>query len=297
MKKNIDIGIIILNYNSYNDTINLVNSLQNQNNSITLEIVVVDNKSPNESVKHLKIIEAYKNVNLLETKSNLGYARGNNFGLNYLYNNFNAEFVTILNNDVSINDNLIFSKLIDEYNSIENCGFISPIEVDSNGTINSYCGRKRPSFLMEILNSFLLFTYLFPNISKYNIDIKKRRIKVDIIAGAFLFTKMKYFKQINFFDSGTFLFLEERILSKKVENSKREQFLITSINYLHQTSLSINKTFSGLEQAKIFNESLIYYTKNYNRFGSVKAFILLIFLKFKIFQFKIFYFCKNYFNK
>ena len=294
MKKKIDLGIIILNYKTYKETLTLVYSLIDLKIKVSFQIIVVDNDSPNNSIKELKKIKKIENVSLLKSDSNLGYACGNNLGLNFLYENFICEFVAILNNDVILNDQLIFSKLINSFKVINNCGFIAPVEVDKFGKINSYCGRKRPSFLIEILNSILLFPIIFPNISRYNIDLRKKKIKVDIIAGSFLFTSLKYFKEINFFDEGTFLFLEERILSKKVENSNKGQFLILETNYQHQTSLSINKTFSGLDQAKIYNKSLLYYTRNYTKYGNYKALVLNYFLKFKIFQFTLYYFFKNF---
>ena len=65
MKK---IGIVILNYKSYRDTIRLISDLQKQKGDIFLEIVVVDNNSPNESVgeidKYLTTIEFQERYHL-----------------------------------------------------------------------------------------------------------------------------------------------------------------------------------------------------------------------------------------
>ena len=79
------IGVVILNYNSYQDTINLVQELQCQSLSENLRIIVVDNDSPNNSYEFLKELEdRFSNTVVLQTGENLGYAKGNNFGLEYL---------------------------------------------------------------------------------------------------------------------------------------------------------------------------------------------------------------------
>lgn len=47
------IGVIILNYNSFSDTIKLVSELQRQTIAYQLEIIIVDNDSPNGSYEKL----------------------------------------------------------------------------------------------------------------------------------------------------------------------------------------------------------------------------------------------------
>ena len=92
------IGIVILNYNSFSDTIKLVEKLRLQSLAKDLLIIIVDNASPNNSFKHLKPLEKkFSNVKVLQTGENLGYAKGNNFGLNYLDNNVKPDYVAILN--------------------------------------------------------------------------------------------------------------------------------------------------------------------------------------------------------
>ena len=48
------IGVVVLNYKNYNETINCVNSLLGQSN-VDLEIVIVENGSNNDSEKVLNL--------------------------------------------------------------------------------------------------------------------------------------------------------------------------------------------------------------------------------------------------
>ena len=283
-----ELGIVILNYNNHIDTINLVKSLCLQSIFESMHVVVVDNKSTDHSFPNLKELENINsNVHVIQSKSNLGYAKGNNIGLEFI-DKFNVNYVAILNNDLIIKDEFLFVKLISEYEEIKNPAFIAPVEVDTKGIINQYCARKKPSFVQEILNTFLFYVYFFPRISSYEIKENQSKVEVEILSGAFMFTSFEFFKNIGFFDPGTFLFLEERIISEKVLKLGLKQYLVPKLNYNHKTSESINKTFTNIEQQEIFNKSLIYYVENYLKHGAIKSMVIRVFLSLKILQFRIY---------
>jgi GT2 family glycosyltransferase len=70
------LGIILVNYNDWDNLINCVNSI---NASNKCNIYIVDNDSkPHEYINELKLLE---NVTLIMSKINLGYSAGNNLGL------------------------------------------------------------------------------------------------------------------------------------------------------------------------------------------------------------------------
>ena len=74
-------GMVILNYNDYENTIKMILQVRDYKN--INKIVVVDNHSTDSSVEK---ITPYlnKHVVLLEARKNGGYAFGNNLGLKYL---------------------------------------------------------------------------------------------------------------------------------------------------------------------------------------------------------------------
>jgi len=105
MKK---IAIIVLNWKQPKLTIETIASvLKIKHDSFDYEIILVDNGSPDDSIKIFN--KEYKNnklVKILNTKSNLGYAGGNNFGIDYALKN-NFDFLTLLNNDVLVDPNFL----------------------------------------------------------------------------------------------------------------------------------------------------------------------------------------------
>ena len=93
---------IILNYNSYQDTIKCITNLYKINAEV--DVVVVDNASTNNSIEMIN--DAFigkENFYLLENNKNTGYAAGNNIGLKFASDKLtHVEFMCIMNPDTII---------------------------------------------------------------------------------------------------------------------------------------------------------------------------------------------------
>lgn len=98
--------IILLNYNGYEDTIQCMESLEKIDYE-NYEVVIVDNKSTNESLKKLtEYIEEHKTSfrkkhTLIPSKNNHGFAAGNNIGIKYALKN-QCDFVVLINTDTLV---------------------------------------------------------------------------------------------------------------------------------------------------------------------------------------------------
>nr|WP_230647229.1 glycosyltransferase [Lacticaseibacillus paracasei] len=77
---------LILNYQNYQQTILCCHNLIEAGVDL---VTIVDNDSSNDSVHQLHVaLNKYKQVRILTTKANLGYARGNNVGLRAIESEF-----------------------------------------------------------------------------------------------------------------------------------------------------------------------------------------------------------------
>lgn len=94
-----EVVIVILNYCGADDTITCVQSLQ-QLAQAPLEIAVVDNNSPDDSVNRIKA--AFPEITILVAPNNNGYAAGNNAGIRYALANARCQAVWLLNNDTVV---------------------------------------------------------------------------------------------------------------------------------------------------------------------------------------------------
>lgn len=93
-----EVYIIVLNWNGWRDTLDCLGSLEKLDYP-RYEMVVVDNGSSDGSEE--KIRERYPRVALVQTGANLGFARGNNSGIEYALER-DVEFVWLLNNDTLV---------------------------------------------------------------------------------------------------------------------------------------------------------------------------------------------------
>lgn len=109
------LGIVILNFRVYEETIRCVSSIRNVIEKC-YQIVIVDNGSSNGSYKYLKeYFKEWTGIDVIQNKKNEGFAKGNNAGIKYLKNNYNVEFVFLLNSDTLFKDKDYFKKLMKKY--------------------------------------------------------------------------------------------------------------------------------------------------------------------------------------
>ncbi len=285
-----NIGIVILNYQSYSDTIKLVESLQEQTLAQCLKIVIVDNASPNESYEQLKNLpERFPNVTVLQTGKNLGYAKGNNYGLHHLDEEVHPDYVAILNNDVELPSDC-FEKLIARYEQLDNPCLISPrqIMLDGHENIGGNLGRFRD----DLKNLFFLYRYFHrckntsPKIHNQN---HNKELKVDIVPGSFMFASMKNFKAIGFFYPETFLFVEERFVAHEAKRQGFQNYILMDETYLHAHSKTINKSFSLLSKYRMQYDGWIKFTCKCRSQGKFKALLLKPFIYYSLAE--IFFLC------
>jgi GT2 family glycosyltransferase len=286
------IGIIILNYNSFSDTIILVKDLQLQTVAKDMQIVVVDNASPNNSYVHLKPLEKqYQNVVVLQTGENLGYAKGNNFGLNYLDDNVKPDYVAILNNDIVLPRNC-FEKLIEKYKVLDSPAIIAPKQLDINN--KELVPYKLNNYLDDCLNLFFVFKIFHKrNSLKYTDTTGLKAMKVEMIPGSFMFAAFETFKNMGFFYPNTFLFVEERFIAVKAKQMNLNNYILLDETYVHAHSKTINTAFSQVGKYKLLYQGWLEFTRTCRFNGKLKAVILKPLMQLSLLEMRLVYSVKN----
>lgn len=89
------VSIIIVNYNGMKFLKRCLSSIFRQSYP-KIEIILVDNGSIDGSIDYLK--REFPSVKIIENKKNLGFARGNNIGIN----NAKGDLIATLNNDTDV---------------------------------------------------------------------------------------------------------------------------------------------------------------------------------------------------
>ncbi len=111
------IAVILVNYNGLSDTIDCLNSIGEQ--TLPIQAIVVDNASKENEA--LIIQKQFPKVKTIRSNNNLGFAGGNNVGIQWALNN-NFEYIALLNND-TILDCQLFEYLLNE---VEENAIVAP---------------------------------------------------------------------------------------------------------------------------------------------------------------------------
>jgi GT2 family glycosyltransferase len=79
MTSNLDVSIIIVNWNTREVTCECLRSIYRHTSGIDFELIVVDNGSSDDSTAIIR--KRYPHVVLIENTENLGFATANNQGI------------------------------------------------------------------------------------------------------------------------------------------------------------------------------------------------------------------------
>ena len=198
-----DLSVVIVNYETFELTKNAVNSIFKYSYPFSVEVIVVDNASTDDSLSKLQDYFQDK-VNFIASKVNNGFAAGNNQALKKV----NSKYVLLLNSDTIVWENT----LTDIYNYMENnsdvgaCGCQVLLE---DNTLDKACKRSFPN----VKNSFFRLFHI-PTKSKddnYNLDDLDDNgcYEIDCLTGAFIFARKKVLDEIGFLDETFFMYGED----------------------------------------------------------------------------------------
>lgn len=277
-------GFIIVNYNDYVTTKELIDNIKNY--KIIDEIVVVDNCSKDNSFEELKKIKC-KKLSVIQNSANKGYASGLNFGAKYLIEKYKECNLVFSNADIVIYNEKDLKKLIEDLNENKNYGIVAPIIKEHTGYSK---GWKLPTpFQDSVLNIIGIHRFLRPKMLFYKDNYFKGKVKVDVILGCFFLMNSKILEDVDFFDENTFLFYEENIMSKKLQGKNYDVIIDSDVEVFHNHSVTIDKNVQKINKLKMLKTSQFYFQKNYNKANKFEMALLKITAKTTIFLLSIYY--------
>ena len=112
----IEVSIITINYNGLEDTCALIETIPFNEN---MEVIVVDNDSKNQEAD--TIAQQYPQVRVIKSERNLGFAGGNNLGIQAAQ----GKYLFLINNDTIFKEFNILA-LIDRMESSPAIGIVCP---------------------------------------------------------------------------------------------------------------------------------------------------------------------------
>lgn len=240
------VAVVVLNYKSYEETIECVKSLLQQ--SVYNEIVIVENGSQNKSWEVLnREFGETKNVTLLESKENLGFAKGNNIGIQYARKQLNCTFVFVLNSDTILDDQKTIETMLSMYE--RKVGLISCLCYGMDGKIANPSFVSKYNLYYKYIRTTLYNTYmLFRNSISKNENANRalengtvvkhnqnefKQYKYVITGCAFMLTPdfFEYYEQLY---PMTFLYAEETALAWYIKKAGLKTVYCEKTKLLHK---------------------------------------------------------------
>lgn len=256
---NINVSIIIVNYNTKKLTIDCIHSILNFTENLSYEIIVVDNASQDDSCKEIRAI--FPNITIIESDINLGFGRANNLGFKYA----KGKYLLFLNSDCLLIENTI-KKMFDYFESHKNnnLGAIGCILLDKDHNLNtSY--QRFPTFknifkslVITRLNSLIKTNLKLKESANY---ILEKNCEVDFITGADLFIPSKTFSLLNGFDPIFFMYYEETDLQKRMSDISLKRIILEDTFIIH---LEGGSTKKNLKTITLFVDSQYKYIKKHS---------------------------------
>ena len=112
------LSIITINYNGLKDTCELIDTLPLNNE--TIEVIVVDNASTQDEATEIE--KRYQQVKVIKSDENLGFAGGNNLGIQAAH----GKYLFFINNDAILPQLSALSLLINRLESSDQIGMVCP---------------------------------------------------------------------------------------------------------------------------------------------------------------------------
>ena len=186
-----DITVVITTFKSESKIYDCLNSI-----NPSVKIIVIENSNNLKFKEKLEI--EYPNLKCYLAGENLGYAKGNNFGLKKVQ----SKFALIINPDARLGDSAL-ENFFKSCKAKQDFAIISPfIQERNDNNINNQLEKK---------------------------DL----VEVDNVKGFAMFLNIEQFRDVGYFDDNFFIYFEEIDLCRRIKKKKKKIYLDPSIKIFH----------------------------------------------------------------
>ena len=248
------VSIVTINYNSLEDTLLFLESIESSVpfSNLELEVIIVDNAS---RVSPKDALKDYPWVTLVESKHNLGFAGGNNLGVM----ESDGDYLFFVNNDTELN--LIdLEELIDQYRANPDYGLLTPVILNEDGTVQ-YAGYTD-------LNTLTGRNKLISQLDK-----KEGIQDTSFPHGAAMLISRKNLERVGLMSENYFLYYEELDWGSRIKSAGLKIGVCLSSKIVHKESVSVGK----VSECKLYfmTRNRILYARKH--FTTVERFIFSMF--------------------
>lgn len=241
------VGIIILNYNSWDDTKECIKSIWEAEQKLDYRIYLVDNCSPIRPDAGWIEEMRQSGIVLIQNEQNTGYSSGNNVGIRKALAD-GCDALLISNSDVRYEKDSI-SKMYQYLEKNPETGIVGPKIVLKDGSTQKECMMKKTG-MREKYFLRTRFYMLFPKLNKEywgrEHDYENETFVVYAVLGCCFMFSRNCALEVTPLDEESFLYEEELILGISMERAGWETVYYPEsvIHHLHGNSTQRVKAFA-----------------------------------------------------
>lgn len=265
-----DLSIIIVTYNSQNDIVKCLASLEQYCGGVKGEIIVFDNASTDDTVDH--VARQFPKVRLLRHTVNAGFGRANNMAVAQSH----GRYIMLLNPDTWV-DNDLAAAAVEFLDAHREAGACAPRILLPDGSLQAGSICALPTLALLFYEQTGL-SYLFPRsaiFGRYRMTHWNHAEvrEVEHATAACLVLRREAYFAINGFDEGFFIYIEDVDLSHRLKANGQRIFYLPSAHVYHAGGHSGSRQAvrNYLEQCRGF---FLYYRKHHPRLKVATAKII-----------------------
>lgn len=259
------IVFVVLHYETLDDTKKCIDSLVKYLQDSRVQIVVVDNGSPNGKLSTIAPdYSEHSQIHFVYSEENLGFARGNNLGFRYAKYRLNADLIVLANNDLVFEQEDFVDILAQRY---QNTGF----DVAGPKILSLVDGKNQNPVSVMYHSVKDVEKRIFKNtvcsfLCNFNLDIAAQKLlakeveQVEIrpgddfqLHGACMFFANRFIERYDGLFDKTFMYGEESILKYMVVRDGMKMEYLDDVTVYHKEGSSTGNIYGkGKTKRKFF---------------------------------------------
>ncbi|MCB0254177.1 MAG: glycosyltransferase family 2 protein [Anaerolineae bacterium] len=237
------VSIVVLNWNEPEHTVACLHSLMATGTQDRMTVLAVDNGSADDSVARLRI--SFPEIEIVETGINLGYAGGNNVGIQRALA-AGAEAVCILNNDVIVEPDFL-APLLAALQGQPDVGVVTPL-VAEQGEKGGHVWALGSA--VNWRTAEVMRRHGGEPVAPW---LQRASFEVDVASGAAMLVKREVFERVGMMDEAFFLYFEEVDWSLTVRQAGYRILAVPTSVVWHRVSATLGTTSPAIDYYMLRN--------------------------------------------
>ena len=246
--------MIILNYNVRYFLDLCICSVLRATENRSIEVIVVDNNSPDDSVGMIR--EKYPQVRLYVNEENYGFAKAYNHAVAEARGNY----ICILNPDTVVAEHT-FDRTLAYYKKLKNPGLLGIRLIDGKGDFLPECKRNIPTPKVALSKMLPVPTKLAPSYYANHLN-ETGTGTFSVLVGAFMLVEKAKYIAVGGFDEDYFMYGEDIDLSYKMLKKGYQNYYLGDVAAIHFKGESTVKDEVYIR--RFYGAMRLFYTKHFS---------------------------------